>query len=104
MYCLFIDTKQVSEMNTPPKITELEIHKKLRIHQSSWSYMHAIGPHETEANYEFRTIHAEKIEHAVYKRHGCYFILVDFFLNYESANEEAKAIIDLFPNLKSNYI
>ncbi|WP_227136558.1 hypothetical protein [Kosakonia radicincitans] len=80
--------------------TEFDIHKKLKSTGAHWSYCRAAQPHQDGFNYEFNTILVGDVEFAIYERHGNYFVLVDFFKNYDDACPEAKRIIDDHPDLK----
>lgn len=70
-----------------------DIHQKLREQKSSWGYLHAVGEHQANVNYEFITNFIGETEYALYQRIDSYFVLVDFFKNYEEACVEAKEII-----------
>jgi len=84
-----------------PSLEHLDIHKNLRDRKTSWGHLHAVGPHQADANYEFITSFIGETEYALYARQGNYFVLVDSFKNYEEANHSAKEIINNQPQLKN---
>ncbi|MBJ9353578.1 hypothetical protein GHT41_07870 [Citrobacter koseri] len=87
-------------MSANQEVKPFDIHQKLKNSKYPWSYMHSVGSHQCDAGYEFRTIFLDEMEHAIYERHGNYFVLIDFFKNYDEACDEAKSIIDDNPDLK----
>lgn len=87
-----------SQTNTTS--SEFNIHEKLISTHAHWSYCRAAQPHQDGFNYEFNTILIDDVEFAIYERHGNYFVLVDFFKNYDDACPEAKRIIDAHPDVK----
>ncbi|HGU6444647.1 TPA: hypothetical protein ACNABU_005406 [Citrobacter amalonaticus] len=87
-------------MSTSQEVKTFDIHQKLKCSKSLWDYMHIEEPHQSNANYELVTIFLDEMEYAIYERHGCYFVLIDFFKNYDEACDEAKSIIDNNPELK----
>ena len=80
-------------MSLNQDIKSFDIHQKLRTSPRTWSYMHSVGAHQADANYEFCTNFIDEIEYALYKRIDSYFVLVDFFKSYDEACSEAKDII-----------
>ncbi|HDL6674295.1 TPA: hypothetical protein PXJ49_003251 [Yersinia enterocolitica] len=42
---------------------------------------------------------AENIEHAIYKKQGTEFVIVDFFTDPSKTNKEAADIISIYPRL-----
>ncbi len=85
-----------------PKTTskEFNIHDKLRAAKTHWSYCSAVQTHEEPFNYQFRTTFVDGVEFALYERIENYFVLVDFFKSYDEACDDAKKIIDSYPDLK----
>lgn len=79
---------------------EFDIHEKLRAAKTHWSYCFAAQPHDESFNYQFRTTCIDGIEFAIYERIDNYFVLVDFFKSYEEACDDAKKIIDAYPEIK----
>ncbi|MFV9068704.1 hypothetical protein ABQ366_06835 [Serratia fonticola] len=78
------------------------IHEKLKASNSHWSYAFAVNPVYGDATYQLVTSWESKVEFAVCKRTGSYFVLVDFSDNYFSMNEEARKIIDRNPSAKAS--
>ncbi|MGG7180282.1 hypothetical protein [Klebsiella aerogenes] len=91
--------------NSQPKqvIHEFDIHAKLRLANSHWSYCYAVQPCEKGLNYQFNTTFVDEMEFAVYERIGNYFVLVDFFKSYNEACDDAKKIIDASPVIKKMF-
>lgn len=81
---------------------ECDIQEKLERSGSCWSYMKLAQPSQAGFNYEFITNLPGNIEFAIYERVGDYFFLVDFFENYEDASEQAKKIMNAYPDFKRN--
>lgn len=80
---------------------EFDIQEKLKSSGTHWNYLHIAQPHQDGFDYEFNTILGDEIEFAIYERCGSYFVLVDFFKNYDEACQNAKRIIDEHPDVKS---
>lgn len=91
-------------MNTNylPKPTNqtFDIHAKLRSSKSHWSYLYASQSHQDGFNYQFNTTFIDGVEFAIYERIDNYFVLVDFFKSYDEACDDAKKIIDAYPDIK----
>lgn len=79
---------------------EFDIHAKLKAANSHWLCRYAAQPFEKECNFRLVTIFDDVIEFAIYERIGNYFILVDFFMSYDDACDDAKKIIDNHPDIK----
>lgn len=88
------NTKSSTNKNTSP----FDIHEKLKINikngGESYSYLKDIPSHQNDVNFEFITITIPEITFLIYRKLGNYFVLVDFFNNYEDACDEAKEIIN----------
>ncbi len=89
-------------LNTKPKsvTAKFDIHTKLKEANSHWSYLRAAQPYQNDSDYEFNTTFIDGIEFAIYERIDNYFVLVDFFKSYEEACDDAKKIIDAYPEIK----
>ena len=83
-----------------PICQEFDIHAKLKAAKSHWSYAYAMQPSEKGFNYQFNTNFVDEMEFAVYERIDDYFVLVDFFKSYDEACDDAKKIIDNYPDIK----
>lgn len=70
-----------------------DIHKKLKKCGRGLSYMYQPHPTHEGKEYILITCWGEAFEYALYKRMGNYFLLVDFFTDFNSACDEAKIII-----------
>lgn len=81
-------------------IQEFDIHAKLKASKSHLSYLRAAQPYENGFNYQFNTTLIDGFEFSIYERKDCYFILVDFFKSYDEACDDAKKIIDDYPDIK----
>lgn len=85
---------------------QFDIHKKMA--QSiknggvGYSYLKAAQPHQDGAKYEHIAIFYPSVEFLIYRRIGEYYVLVDFFKNYDEACEEAKSIIDEHADFKAS--
>ncbi|WP_395306645.1 hypothetical protein [Enterobacter sichuanensis] len=79
---------------------EFNIYDKLRANNTHWSHRFSAQPHDEGFNYQFRTTCVDGVEFAVYERIDDYFVLVDFFKNYDEACDVAKKIIDEYPDIK----
>lgn len=90
--------KKFSHQNTDSK--EFNIHDKLRATNAHWCYLFSVQPHDEGFNYQFRTTCVDGVEFAVYERIDNCFMLVDFFKTYDEACEDAKNIIDEYPDIK----
>lgn len=90
-------------MSDKPVMNHFDIHEKIKRTGSIWARLKSAQPHQNGCNYELNTILTDEIEFALYERKGDYFVLVDFFNNYEDACEEAKIIIDKNTNIKSMF-
>lgn len=91
----------MNKSSTPnTAIKEFNIHDKLRAAKTHWSYLFAAQPHDESFNYQFRTTFVDGVEFALYERIENYFVLVDFFKSYDEACDDAKKIIDAYPELK----
>ena len=90
--------KKFSHQNTDSK--EFNIHDKLRATNAHWCYLFPVQPHDEGFNYQFRTTCVDGVEFAVYERIDNCFVLVDFFKTYDEACEDAKNIIDEYPDIK----
>lgn len=89
-------------MNNSIVQQQFDIHQKLRANHSHWSYLHSVCPKDLGCNYQLITdLRTDEWEYALYQRHDGYFILVDFFKNYNEACEEAKVIINNHPKIKA---
>lgn len=92
-------------MNIPvkPEVvpTNFDINEKLKRTGAHWSYLKLAPPNQDCFNYEFITSLIDEAEYAIYVRVDNYFVLVDFFKNYEEACCEAKEIIDNNQKIKS---
>ena len=88
--------------SSPPETVSksFNIHEKLKVAKTHWSYCFAAQPHDQTFNYQFRTSWVKGIEFAIYERTGEYYVLVDFFKSYEEACDDAKKIIDAYPEIK----
>lgn len=91
--------------NSLPKPTNqtFDIHAKLRSSKSHWSYLYASQPHQDGFNYQFNTTFIDGVEFAIYERIDNYFVLVDFFKSYDEACDDAKKIIDAYPDIKKMF-
>ena len=89
-------------ITSPPQpiSQEFDIHAKLKAAKSHWSYAYAVLPGEKGFNYQFNTRFINEMEFAVYERIDGYFVLVDFFKSYDEACDDAKKIIDNYPDIK----
>lgn len=87
-------------MQTEAVATSFNILDKLKSNGSHWGYQKLAQPHENGFNYQFNTIMVDDVEFAIYERRGEYFVLVDFFKNYDEACPHAKRIIDDYPDVK----
>ncbi|HBS1342947.1 Uncharacterised protein [Klebsiella pneumoniae] len=83
-----------------PASQAFDIHAKLRAANSHWSYCHAVQPHDKGFDYQFNTTFVGGMEFAVYERVDNHFVLVDFFKSYEEACDEAKNILDIYPDVR----
>lgn len=76
------------------------IQEKIQLSGSHWSHIKIAQPSQNGYNFEFHTILLDESEYAIYERQGQYFVLIDFFKNYEEANDLAKKIINNHSQLK----
>ncbi|EMJ7954978.1 hypothetical protein LWV32_00095 [Enterobacter asburiae] len=90
--------KKSSHQNTGGKY--FNIHDKLRATNAHWCYLFSAQPHDEGFNYQFRTTCVDGVEFAVYERIDNSFVLVDFFKSYDEACDDAKKIIDDYPDVK----
>lgn len=90
--------KRFSHQNTGGKY--FNIHDKLRATNAHWCYLFSAQPHDEGFNYQFRTTCVDGVEFAVYERIDNSFVLVDFFKSYDEACDDAKKIIDDYPEVK----
>lgn len=83
--------------------TEFDIHEKLKSTGAHWLYRRAAQPYQDGYSYEFTTVMVGEMEFAIYERQDNYYVLVDFFKNYDEACPYAKQIIDQHPDIKKIY-
>ncbi|BBS32793.1 TPA: hypothetical protein QH575_004812 [Enterobacter kobei] len=87
-----------SYQNTGSK--EFNIYEKLTATNTHWCHHFSAQPHDEGFNYQFRTTCVDGVEFAVYERIDNFFVLVDFFKSYDEACDDAKKIIDEYPDIK----
>lgn len=92
------EMKRFTHQNTGSKY--FNIHDKLRATNAHWCYLFSAQPHDEGFNYQFRTTCVDGVEFAVYERIDNSFVLVDFFKSYDEACDDAKKIIDDYPDVK----
>ena len=86
----------------PKRISQkFDIHAKLKAAKSYWSYAYAVQLREKGFNYQFHARFVDETEFAVYELINDYFVLVDFFKSYDEACDDAKKIIDKYPDIKN---
>ncbi|EHF4932606.1 hypothetical protein I4B30_003672 [Enterobacter hormaechei] len=90
--------KKSSHQNTGSK--KFNIDDKLRGSNTHWTHRFSAQPHDAGFNYQFRTTCVAGVEFAVYERIDNCFVLVDFFKSYDEACDDAKNIIDDYPDIK----
>ncbi|RAY67850.1 hypothetical protein, partial [Enterobacter kobei] len=90
--------KNSSYQNTSSK--DFNIHDKIRATNTHWCLLFSAQPHDDGFNYQFRTTCVDGVEFAVYERIDNSFVLVDFFKSYDEACDDAKKIIDDYPDVK----
>ncbi|HAV1976487.1 TPA: hypothetical protein JG987_003925 [Enterobacter hormaechei subsp. steigerwaltii] len=90
--------KKSSHQNTGSK--KFNIDDKLRGSNTHLTHRFSAQPHDAGFNYQFRTTCVAGVEFAVYERIDNCFVLVDFFKSYDEACDDAKNIIDDYPDIK----
>ncbi|RXA96928.1 hypothetical protein [Yersinia sp. 2105 StPb PI] len=86
------------------EVNNQDIHKKLRESKSHWSYLFDAKHFNPKSTYQLQTCFVGEFEYAIYERIENYFVLVDFFNSYESANEQARKIIDECEKFKNSIV
>ncbi|EIV9539205.1 hypothetical protein MBN59_002441 [Klebsiella pneumoniae] len=93
--------------NTTPQIPTIpafDIHAKLKSLNECWSFAIRTQPHNHGYDFEFCTRYIPDLTFAIYKRIGDHFVLVDFFSSYDEACDEAKNILDIYPNIRDRIL